>query len=131
MINVSDDERDERDNTVPQKTSSLNEEQEPENLSRIDPENTKHTKMLLQIFSIFSFLGKPIGVKFQYDYCFWNEPGFYFAVFVKLVTWTGIMKTIYILCKNGDYERILEPLAITGGAISVRRIFITISIKIT
>lgn len=123
VINASlDEDRNEPEVTQRTLTLSIDGQEEEKKLPKVDPECTEHMKGFKKIISLLNFLGKPIGVKYQYGHCYWKEPGFYFGVMAKVVAYCAIIKSICVHAKNGEYVRILEPISMVLPVTTVSRI---------
>lgn len=121
IINADlDEERDERLKRLTRKTvSTVNEGAKLEHGAHYS-DDTKHMKAVDKIMRLITSVGMLIGIEFKYESCYWKRPGFYFAVLVKIATWSSLVNTSLIHLHSRDYARLLEPLALLGPSVTVR-----------
>lgn len=87
--------------------------------NEFDAEYTEHMvayKMTIRLYAAFA---KFYGIDVSFDWIPQNHFLFYFAYFQLFTAWSSAAYTIILHYLNGNYRRILEPLAIVGLAASV------------
>lgn len=87
----------------------------------IDIESREHMRAYRHMMKIYSAFAMFFGINVSYSYRPTRSYMFWFANFMLIATWTNIIYTVTFHCKNGQYKRVLEPLAISGVAYSVNR----------
>lgn len=105
----------------PVKESNTQTSNEPktDSYEDINVEYTEHMlayKFMMRIYSIFADC---FGITVKYTHRPVRTFMFWFASFLLFFTWITIIYTVAFHCSNGQYSRVLEPLAISGIAFSV------------
>lgn len=92
---------------------------EYENLPKTNAKDTKHMKVFAKIIAFYEFFGRFLGIKIMLNFPWYKKILFLFSLFILGSVWTCIFYTIHIHFRNDDLVRTLEPLAISGLAMSV------------
>lgn len=75
--------------------------------------------MVGRMFNYFHIIGYIVGFEFNFEWKPLKCPRFYFSCLVYFTACFNEAYTVYLHYNNGDYIRILEPLALLGMIISV------------
>lgn len=81
-------------------------------LSKIKAEDAEQMRSYKKVMEIFGYLEFLFGIKLSYDWKMGRNFMFWVMSFSLSFAIFSIPYTVYVHYKNGDYARILEPLAI-------------------
>lgn len=85
----------------------------------IDPNDTEHMKLFLQILNFYGLFAFAFGCEVSYKWKKWRYPFFYICnITLAFCTYT-LFYSIHKHYKAGNYVQIIEPCSIFGATSSV------------